>query len=1511
MPWNVLERKIGSKPIFDKKPKSIAGALVALFVLATMCLGPVSANAQGKPPIVVSQLSWLGTISGGGFLAGGSPTGGSFAVNQNGDVILSNTYNGHVYLYNGKTGAITTLSSSFSNPGGVTVDSQNNLYISHIYNSIIYKIPYVNGSYVPVTDPSATPYPPNCAGNDTVECQFAKPASGNARAMAFDATGNFYMVTTPSSAGASAIYKCTAASLPNCTGTLVYSDANTIGSIAIDPWGNLFYTDAVFTSLSNEASTSSALNELTYTAGIYAATPIVLATYTDASPGNYDDTLGAVGTDVNGTVYYATQYNGLNAFPNNHGTINTANVYGVSTQGGKGMTLDSKGNIFVVAYNNSNDSVGKILLNNLVIPSSPVSTASTASITVMMNDLGCSSNPTLSFGANENGVTLNPTSGEFTGVSTGSCAGQAGGSQLSATITLTPTNVGKRRAVLSVTDSNGGTGTATVSGTGEGPLVTLSPGVTTSYATGFNSPSSVSVDGTGNLFVADSGAHSLFEVASGSTTPAAIGAGFSAPSGTAFDAAGNLYVADSANNQIIEIPNVGGSLVPASQVTLVSNAVTFAGTALNNPNGLAVGPGGTLHIADTGNNRVVSYVLGSGAVPGSTGVRALALNSPMGIAVDASGNLYVANTGAGNVLVYSGETVTTLTPAGVTMPVGVAVEPSGSVLIADKSTGTIVRVPNEAGTLTSADAVVVATNPKSASSVALDVAGNLYTTDATGAAVYAVQQTASAINFGSVNASSSSAAATIYVENAGNTALSANTPILSALSSTQFTLAAGSPVGCTDGSTINSGLACEFSAQFSPAAGASGSYSATSSVNSNAMNAASAGITLSGTVPAPVGIAQTITFAVPASPVTYGVAPITLSATASSGLAVTFSLVSGPGSVSGSTLTITGAGTVVVAANQVGDASYAPATQVTQSIVVNAIPQIITFTAPATPVIYGVAPIALSATADSGLPVTFSVVSGPGTVSGSTLTITGVGTVVVAANQPGNTGYAAATQVTHSIVVNQASQAITFTALTTPISYSTTPIALSATANSGLSVAFSVVSGPATVSGNTLTITGVGTVVVAANQAGNANYAAASQVMQSIVVNQASQAISFTASTPISYSTTPIALSATANSGLPVAFSVVSGPGTVSGNTLTITGVGTVVVAANQAGNADYTAAPQTTQSIAVNQASQTISFTAPTTPVTYGVAPIALSATASSGLPVAFSVVSGPATVSGNTLTVTGLGTVVVAANQAGNANYTAATQVTHSVVVNVIGTVATPTFTPAAGTYTSAQSVTISSATTGAVIYYTTNGTTPSTSSTVYSGAISVGATETIQAIAVASNYTNSPVASAAYTINIPVPSFAIAANPTSLTVASGASGTFNLTVTPQNGFNGAVTFACSGLPAGATCAFNPATVTPTAGAASTTVTITSAATTTAALRHNSNPLFPEATFAIALCFFGFRKRRSVQIMLALAVTAVGLGMLSGCGASSKQATTSTVTITATSGSIQQTATLSLTLQ
>jgi kumamolisin len=83
-----------------------------------------------------------------------------------------------------------------------------------------------------------------------------------------------------------------------------------------------------------------------------------------------------------------------------------------------------------------------------------------------------------------------------------------------------------------------------------------------------------------------------------------------------------------------------------------------------------------------------------------------------------------------------------------------------------------------------------------------------------------------------------------------------------------------------------------------------------------------------------------------------------------------------------------------------------------------------------------------------------------------------------------------------------------------------------------------------------------------------------------------------------------------------------------------------------------------------------------------------------------------------------------------------------------------ATPTFSLASGTYSTAQIVTISDATAGAAIYYSTNGYEPTTSSTLYSGAINVSATEVVEAIAVASGYANSQVAEETYTIQTNVP-------------------------------------------------------------------------------------------------------------------------------------------------------------
>lgn len=109
-----------------------------------------------------------------------------------------------------------------------------------------------------------------------------------------------------------------------------------------------------------------------------------------------------------------------------------------------------------------------------------------------------------------------------------------------------------------------------------------------------------------------------------------------------------------------------------------------------------------------------------------------------------------------------------------------------------------------------------------------------------------------------------------------------------------------------------------------------------------------------------------------------------------------------------------------------------------------------------------------------------------------------------------------------------------------------------------------------------------------------------------------------------------------------------------------------------------------------------------------------------------------------------------------------------------------ATPTFSPAPGTYASSQGITIADATSGATIYYTTDGSNPGTSSNAYAGSITVASTTTVRAIAVAPSSTSSSVASATYTIALP------AATP----VFSPAAGTYNnaQTVTISDATSGA---------------------------------------------------------------------------------------------------------------------------
>jgi len=230
---------------------------------------------------------------------------------------------------------------------------------------------------------------------------------------------------------------------------------------------------------------------------------------------------------------------------------------------------------------------------------------------------------------------------------------------------------------------------------------------------------------------------------------------------------------------------------------------------------------------------------------------------------------------------------------------------------------------------------------------------------------------------------------------------------------------------------------------------------------------------------------------------------------------------------------------------------------------------------------FGDVPITLEAAASSGLPITFNVVSGPAVLSVSNvLTLTGAGAVTVEADQAGNNGFNPATPVDISFNVARANQSIAFAPVPNH-SAGDVPFALAATTSSGLPVYFNILSGPAISSNNVVTLLGGGTVTAIAWQPGNSNYNAAATVQQSFNVSQIPQTITFGALSPQKQGDAPFPLNATANSGLLVSFSV-SGPATLSGNIVTLTGHGTVTVTASQPGNSSYAAATPVVQSFSV-----------------------------------------------------------------------------------------------------------------------------------------------------------------------------------------------------------------------------------------------------------------------------------------------------------------------------------------
>jgi len=355
---------------------------------------------------------------------------------------------------------------------------------------------------------------------------------------------------------------------------------------------------------------------------------------------------------------------------------------------------------------------------------------------------------------------------------------------------------------------------------------------------------------------------------------------------------------------------------------------------------------------------------------------------------------------------------------------------------------------------------------------------------------------------------------------------------------------------------------------------------------------------------------------------------------------------------------------------------------ITTGVVVGLLPQTIAAFAPtpAAPTFARNGTFSIAATGGaSGVPVVFASTTAPVcSVAGNTVTMLAAGTCSLTANQAGNTNYSAAPQATLDVTIAAATQAIS-NFIVTPAAPVYAPggiFAVSATPGLSTSpvVFASTTTSVCTVAGNTVTMLSAGVCSLTADQAGDGNYTASPQVALNVTIGEAAQAITGFIANPVAPVYAPggtFTVSATPGaSGSALVFaSATASVCTISGNTVTMHSAGTCALTADQAGDVRYSAAPQVTLNVAIAAAAQAITgFTAnPGAPVYAPRGTFTLAAIGgASGLPVVFASTS-PAvcTVAGSVVTMQAAGTCALTADQAGNNDYVAATQVALQVVI------------------------------------------------------------------------------------------------------------------------------------------------------------------------------------------------------------------------------------------------------
>jgi sugar lactone lactonase YvrE len=251
-------------------------------------------------------------------------------------------------------------------------------------------------------------------------------------------------------------------------------------------------------------------------------------------------------------------------------------------------------------------------------------------------------------------------------------------------------------------------------------------GVVTTLETGLNVVQGVAVDASGNVYIAADYQSSIEElVAANGRIPAnpkivKLGSGMSDARGVAVDKSGNVFVADLGDHTVKEILAVNGAIPPDPTIRTL-------GSGFSAPHGISVDGSGNVYVIDSSQNTVTEILAVNGTIPTSPTMVAIGsgFRGGYGVAVDASANVYIADTG--NSAVKEVEVNTTLVSlgSGFSHPQSVAVDASGNVFVADTNN----RAVKEIAANDSSQVLTIGSGFSSPKGVAVDKFGTIYVAD--------------------------------------------------------------------------------------------------------------------------------------------------------------------------------------------------------------------------------------------------------------------------------------------------------------------------------------------------------------------------------------------------------------------------------------------------------------------------------------------------------------------------------------------------------------------------------------------------------------------------------------------------------------------------------------------------------------------------------------------------------------------------------------------------------------